>query len=268
MTESFLFSRLESIDERLHEVELLTNLAEENQKDDDLYSTYCRAAHILLVAHFEGIIKDICKDIIADINYNNNYDTVPDKIFSTFCEYFLIKEKKEFTEKNINILRTKLKEIFGNNKSNLRVDPFFYPSNKNLAPEIIETILLRFGKKRFFWSIKNSDIDIVFEDVKTETDILKAKLKTHIKDNILKYPYNVNDSIYNPDSSILEQKTEKTLWEEFIDNLLKERHNIVHGQRLDNPYDHYNIKVAKNKIEVLIYVFVINICMVSNPKPL
>ena len=265
MTETFVFSRLDSIEKRFKEVELLLQFAEDNQDDDKVYATFCRSAHIILVAHFEGIIKEICKDIIADINYNTTFDKIPNKIFSTFCEYFLIKEKKECYDISINSLKLKLKEAFGNSNSNLKFEPFIQSVDKNLAPSILETILERFGSNRFFWSLKNSNLDVVFEDSKTEIEELKKLLKNHVIESVVNYPYCVNKSIYCPDITILDQKSKKTLWEEFIDDLLKERHGIVHGQKLDNSYSHFSIHEAKIKIEILVYVFIINICCVSNP---
>lgn len=265
MTDTFVFSRLDSIEKRFQEVDLLLKYAEENQNDDKVYPTFCRSAHIILVAHFEGAIKEICKDVIDDINYNNTFDAVPSKIFATFCDYFLIKEKKEFSDKGINSLRLKLKDTLGNSKSNLKVEPFLFTVDRNLAPAILETILERFGSNRFFWSLKNSDLDVVFEDAKTEIEELKNLLRKYICENVIKYPYTVTSSIYKPDITILEQKSQKTLWEEFIDDVLKERHSIVHGQKLHNPYDHENLHKAKIKIEILIYVFIINLCSISNP---
>ncbi len=265
MTETFVFSRLDSIEKRFQEVDLLLKFAEDNQNDDKIYPAFCRSAHIILVAHFEGAIKEICKDVIDDINYNNTFDDIPSKIFSTFCDYFLIKEKKEFSDKGINSLRLKLKDTFGNSKSNLKVEPFLFSVDRNLAPAILESILERFGLTRFFWSLKNSDLDVVFEDVKTEIEELKKMLRKHICENVIKYPYTVTSSVYKPDLAILVQKSQKTLWEEFIDDILKERHSIVHGQKLHNPYDHENLHKAKIKIEILIYVFIINLCSIANP---
>lgn len=265
MTETFVFSRLDSIEKRFEEVDLLLKFAEDNRMDDKIYPTFCRTAHIILVAHFEGAIKEICKDVIDDINYNTTFDSIPNKIFATYCDYFLIKEKKEFSDKGINNLRVKLKDAFGNSKSNLKVAPFLFTNDKNLAPTILETIIERFGLNRFFWSLKNSDLDVVFEDSKTEIENLKSELLKHIRENTIKYPYTVDNTIYSPDITILEQKSQKTLWEEFIDDVLKERHSIIHGQYLHNPYDHENLHKAKIKIEILIYVFIINICSVSNP---
>jgi hypothetical protein len=255
MTDTFVFLRLDSIVKRFQEVDLLLKFAEEHQNDDKIYPTFCRSAHIILVAHFEGAIKEICKDVIDDINYNNTFDTVPAKVFSTYCEYFLVKEKNnEFSSNGKNTLREKLIDAFGSSKANLRVEPFLSTVDRNLAPAIIETILKRFGLKNFFWSLKNSNLDVVFENTKTEIEKLKDLLQKYTAENVISYPYTVSNSIYKPDTTILEQKAQKTLWEEFIDDFLKERHSIVHGQKLHNPYDHVNLHKAKIKIEILIYV--------------
>ena len=141
MTDSFLFSRLDSIEKRFQEVDLLLKFAEENQENDKVYPTFCRAAHIILVAHFEGAIKEICKDIIDDINYNNSFDTVPAKVFATYCEYFLVRENNnQFSSKGISTLREKLIAAFGNSRANLKVEPFISTEGRNLAPAIIENI--------------------------------------------------------------------------------------------------------------------------------
>jgi len=266
MTDTFVFSRLDSIEKRFQEVDLLLKFAEDNQTDDKIYSTFCRSAHIILVAHFEGAIKEICIDVISDINYNIYFDSVPPKIFATYCEYFLVKENNnKFSGDGINALREKLIVAFGNAKANLKIEPFLATVDRNLAPAILETILKRFGLKRFFGSLENSDLDVVFEDEKTEIKKLKEKLKKHIIENVVKYPYSVKNSIYNPVTENIEPKSKKTFWEEFIDDVLKERHSIVHGQNLHNPYDHENLHKAKIKIEILIYVFIINLCSISIP---
>jgi hypothetical protein len=267
MTETFIFSRLESIEKRFQEVDILLRFAEENQNNDEAYPTFCRSAHIILVAHFEGAIKEICKDVIDDINYNNTFDKVPSKVFATYCDYFLVKEKNnEFSSKGKNNLREKLAVAFGKSKANLKAEPFIFVEGKNLAPAIIDSILLRFGLKNFFWSLKNSSLDVVFEDSRTEIEELENLLRNHIGENIIRYPYTVSKSIYNPDETILTEQKQKTLWEEFIDDILKERHNIVHGQSLNNPYNHEDLNKAKIKIKIIIYVFIINLAVISNPN--
>ncbi|WP_019864750.1 MAE_28990/MAE_18760 family HEPN-like nuclease [Methylovulum miyakonense] len=267
MTETFIFSRLESIEKRFQEVDILLRFAEENQNNEEAYSTLCRSAHIILVAHFEGAIKEICRDVIDDINYNITYDKIPSKIFATYCDYFLVKENNnEFSSKGKHKLKEKLSTAFGTSRATLKVEPFIFTEGKNLAPKIIETILKRFGLDDFFWSLKNSSLDVVFQDSRTEIEELENLLQNHINGNVIRYPYTVNRGIYNPDENILTETKQKTLWEEFIDDILKERHNIVHGQVLNNPYNHEDLNKAKIKIKIVIYVFIINLAFISNPN--
>lgn len=78
------------------------------------------------------------------------------------------------------------------------------------------------------------------------------------------FPYTVDTSIYNP--TVKENtKKKRTLWEDFINNFLKERHNIIHGQTLDNPNDHESLLLAKIKIEIIIIAYMINIASHSTP---
>lgn len=267
MTESFVFSRLESLEKRFQEVDLLLKFAVDNIGNDQLYSTFCRSAHIILIAHFEGAIKEVCKDVIDDINYNLSFDKIPKNICMTYAEYFLVKENNnKFSNEGIFRLKEKIKEAFGNNKANLNVAPFLMPVDRNLAPAIIGLILKRFGVNDFFYIISNSDLEIVFEDEKTSIAELKNRLKTHVFEKTTTYPYQTDPCIYNPTPTNINNKKQTTLWEEFIDDILMERHNIVHGHKLHNPYDHSNLQKAKEKIEILIYVFIICICGASVPN--
>ncbi|WP_010115155.1 hypothetical protein, partial [Acinetobacter sp. P8-3-8] len=61
------------------------------------------------------------------------------------------------------------------------------------------------------------------------------------------------------------QKKIKGLFEEFLDEFLKDRHSIVHGHVLKNPTDDFEIFESKIKIEILIYAFIICLCSNSTP---
>jgi len=261
MTQSYISLRFEQIEKRFSEIELLLNLAKDNYEKVDLYQTLCRSAHVLLISHFEGLYKEICKDILDDINSNTNFSQVPKNILQTHCDYF-IQNKSE--EKSAHLVRKKLIDAFKDFPSNLKIEPFLFVDNKNPTPTIIEIILERFGIVNFFWSLMDSDLDVVFQNLKRETQRLKNKLFKYVRKTTMYYPYTADKSIYNPIKKIDQPKT-KTLWEEFLNNLLKQRHNIVHGHIIDNPINHEALGEAKTKIEILIYVYIINLCSVSNP---
>lgn len=261
MTQTFLNSRFEQIAKRFQEIDILLVLAQKNSYNSDIYQSLCRSAHVLLVSHFEGLYRDVCRDIIDDINRRTKYEEVKRDIFYTFCDYFISPSEPS---KSAHSIRLKLFDTLKGNPSRLRIEPFLAFDNKNPAPDILETILSKFGIKDFFWSIEDSDLDMVFQDMKSKTQILRNKLLAYLKKNTENYPYTVDTSIYNPISKFNEKKG-KTLWEDFLNNFLKGRHSIVHGHIIENTMDHTSLASAQIKIEILLYAFIINLCSVSNP---
>ena len=261
--QSYLNLRFESIEKRFEEIDFLINCAIENLSDNNKYQTFCRSAHVLLVSHFEGIYKDVVKDVIDDFNINTKFDQLPKDILNTHCNYFLLSID---TTKPTKIIKDKLKEAFGNYQSKIKIEPFLFVDNKNPTPEIVNTILERFGISNFFWSIKDSDLDIVFAGLKTETNDLKTKLLDYLKNNTKIFPYNIEISIYNPAIKSTEKK-HKTLWEDFLNDFLKERHSIVHGTTLTSPFSHQAITDAKVKMEIITYAFIITLASIK-PLPI
>lgn len=262
MIGTFISIKLDSLEKRFKEIDILLLQAKENISDQDSYKALCRSAHILLVAHFEGTIKDIIKDVLEDLNHYIDFKEVPENIKRTFSEYYMKHENGIYNEK----LRKRLIETFEDLPIKLKPEPFYYENNKNPSPYILETYLKRFGKKEFLKSIATSDLDIVFENNKSETMDLLQRIKYHLKNGVNNYPYNVNSKIYNPKTLHNLPKNLKSMWETFLDELLLNRHNIVHGSILDNPTDHEEISIAKNKIEILIYVFIIELCNCCIPE--
>lgn len=261
MNQTFLNLRFEQIEKRFKEVNTLLSLAFENEKDIDKYQALCRSAHILLVSHFEGLYKDVCRDIIDDINFNTKFIQVKKAIFNTHCKFFIHVTE---TSKSVHAIRIKLWDAFRDYKSELRFEPFIFVDNRNPAPDILESILENFGAKNFFWSLEGSDLDVVFEDQKSKTQRLRDKLFFYLKRTTITYPYTTNRSIYNPNENDVPKKI-KTLWQDFLNNFLKERHSIVHGHITDNPNSHEALQEAKLKIEVLLYAFIINVCSAATP---
>lgn len=259
--QSYLNLRFESIEKRFEEIDFLINCAVENLSDNSKYQTFCRSAHVLLVSHFEGIYKDVVKDVIDDFNINTNFDQLPADLLNTHCNYFI---REVDNSKPTRIIKERLKEAFGNNKSKIKIEPFLFVENKNPTPEIIDTILEKFGVSDFFWSIKDSALDIVFEGLKSEANDLKTKLMSYLKGNTKTFPYNVERKIYNPVLKVGAKK-QKTLWEDFLNDFLKERHSIVHGTTLTSPFSHQTIIDAKIKIEIITYAFIVTIASI---KPL
>ncbi len=261
MSQTYIYSRFEQIERRFGEVLLLLNEASRSIRNEDLYQALCRSAHVLLVSHFEGLYKEVCRDVIDDINDNTKFYQVKKNIFFSHCDFFL--NSKDSDKANYGI-KLKLLEAFREYPSKLQVEPFLFVDNKNPAPEILETIIGKFGIKNFFRSLEGSDLDIVFEDQKSVMMRLRDRLLSYLKKRTSTYPYTVDVSIYNAqlDQAV---SSKKTLWEDFLNNFLKERHNIIHGNTIANPNDNESLFKAQIKIEILIYAFIINICSVANP---
>jgi len=261
MSQTFINARLDQIEKRFNEVQLLLDLALISIDNEDAYRALCRSAHVLLVSHFEGLYKEICRDVIDDINMNTSFFEVKKNIFNSHCEYFI--HTKE-SDKSVTNIKLRLWEAFKEYPSKLRVEPFLFVDNKNPTPVIVETILGKFGIRNFFKSIEGSDLDLVFEDQKSAINKLRNRLSFYVQKSTNAYPYTVDTSFYNP--KIKEDcKKNITLWEDFLNNFLKERHNIIHGNTIGNPNDNESLSKAKIKLEILIYAFIINICSVANP---
>jgi len=261
MNQTFINSRFEQIEKRFNEVQILLDLAAKSTHNVEMYQALCRSAHVLLVSHFEGLYKEICRDVIDDINMNTKFFEVKKAIFNTHTGFFI--NNKE-SEKSVQAIKIKLFEAFKDYPSKLKVEPFLFVDNKNPAPEILETILEKFGVKNFFSSLAGSDLDVVFEDQKSSINRLRNRLLRYVKNRTATYPYTVDISFYNPINKENQKKT-KTLWEDFLNNFLKERHSIIHGNTVNNPNDNESLSKAKIKIEILIFAFILNICSNANP---
>ncbi|MBS7565086.1 hypothetical protein KHS38_11785 [Mucilaginibacter sp. Bleaf8] len=264
MTQSYLNLRFEQIDKRFNEIQVLLDFAVKSRHDSDLYQALCRSAHVLLVSHFEGLYKEIVKDVIDDINRNINFHQVKRNIFNTHCNYFLNGTELNLNSKEANNIRIKLYEAFKDYPSKLKAEPFLWVDNKNPAPNIIETLLGKFGTKNFFKSLEGSDLDLVFENQKTMIRRLRDRLKNYVNRGTYSYPYTVDTSFYHPTDKITDKKS-NTLWEDFLNNFLLERHNIIHGNTLSNPNDNESLQKSKIKMEILIYAFIINLCSSASP---
>ncbi|CAN1553387.1 RiboL-PSP-HEPN [Flavobacteriaceae bacterium] len=270
---TFISSRLELIENRFKEIDTLLDLAQKNITDPTTYSTLCRSAHVLLVSHVEGIYKDIVRDTIDDLNRNTDFITIKKSIFKTHSLHFIqnrensnFSDNSKFTEneKFTEVIKDRLWEAFKNNKTELILEPFLRIDNKNPTPKILEEILKKFGENSFFNSLKDSRLEIVFENDSKSSIRELNRIKKYLNKGVQNFPYNVDKSyFYNNDTT--KSKKDKGLFEEFLNEFLSDRHKIVHGQTLDNPKNDKEIEISKLKIEILIYAFIISICHCSNP---
>lgn len=256
---TFLSSRFDAIESRFEEIDILLNLAEDNIDNSVKYKSLCRSAHVLLVSHVEGIYKDVVKDVLDDLNNNTIFIELNSKIFHTSCGYYI---SSDVSDKNYEKTKKKLWDTFKELKSDLKLEPFLRVDNKNPMPKIFEDILIKFGEKNFFKSLKKSKLEIVFEnDIRISKREL-SRIKRRLKKGILEFPYKVNRDSY---CSYEEKDNSKGLFEVFLNQLLKDRHSIIHGNTIDSPRNHNEIIDSKIKVEVLLYAFIMCLCLSVNP---
>lgn len=258
---TFVFARIESFQKRLNEIDLILNYASENEGLNKLYTSLCRAAQVLLIAHFEGAVKDFTKDVIDDFNRSEyEFKDSPKALKITYCSSF-IKENTDpeyrFTNKLINTFDT----------LPVKYDSqvFLYKNNKNPRSYIVNNILQRFGVTKFLSQIENSDLDIAFQDSKSDLIGLRDKLKLHLTENVSSYPYTVNFELFNIHYNKKIDAKKKSIWEDFLDEVVNNRHNIAHGNLLDSMCSHKEIEMSKLKIEILTYAYVLLLCKFALP---
>lgn len=259
---TFVSNRLDLIESRFEEISVLLNLAEINSDKTDIYSALCRSAHVLLVSHVEGIYKDIVKDLIDDLNRNTKFNNIKNPIFRTHSLYYLIQsENDKINEKYILRLFDALK----NQKTELILEPFLRVDNKNPTPKILEEILQKFGERNFFKSLFGSRLEVVFENDHNLSLKEFLRIKKYLRKGANVFPFTLDKNYFCTTPSLILAKDTKSLFEEFLNDFLNDRHKIVHGHTLNNPKNHKEIEDSKIKIEILIYAFIINLCHFSNP---
>ena len=76
------------------------------------------------------------------------------------------------------------------------------------------------------------------------------------------YPYNLTLEYLEIDQN---NSTSGNLWNAFLSDMLKRRHDIAHGREIENASSSRQIKDDRIKVEILLYAFTTFICVNSNP---
>jgi hypothetical protein len=259
-------SGLESLQRRFSEIDLILSYASEKEKTYELYTTLCRSAQVLLIAHFEGAVKQFVRDVINDFNQSNfEFKDSPNALKHTFCSFFI--------KENNDSVRFKLLDTFNSVPVKYTAEAFLFnnhsDNNRNPNPYVVNNILERFGVSSFLSQIENSDLDVAFEDSKSSQIAIRDKMKFYLIENVKHYPYTVDLKLFNInfDKNMGKRKSrKKSMWEEFLDEVMTKRHNIAHGNSLESQCSHTEIERSKLKIEILIYAYILLLCKFSAPS--
>lgn len=255
---TFAYDFFQSIENRWKEIDRLLENAEEKSDNEELYDSLCRATIVLMVANLEGFIKETVKVILNDINTFSNFCDAPSKLKITFCSTFI--DINENPQKVFNLIKE-----FDELETKFKVEPFLFENNKNPSPSIIDKICNKFGIENFFPMIEESNINVVFENDKEETEGLINSLRNELLKGSKEYPYTLDLELFN--LNIKAKKSKKGgLWRDFLDELLRKRHAIAHGTTFKNEVSSKEILQLKQKVKILQYILAIILLEASIKK--
>lgn len=248
---------VQNINENWKEVDtLLEHASDVKETNNDLYNALCRSVTILIVAHLEGFTKDLIKNIIKDINNNCCFSEMPRAIKRTYCKKYLGNNSNN-SDKNYENKISKLISKFDEMGCSISYDPFLFPTNKNPNSHIINTIFENAGVKKVFSFLHDSDFESVFSSTNSELIEINEILKNDIEEVVGEYPYNISCEKHNLNKK---NHNQKTIWEEFLEQINQKRHSVAHGNDFNNSDDVNELKTRKIKVVILQQLLILIIC--------
>ncbi len=257
---TFVNDGINALRARFDEVDLiLSEAALSSDTRPSLYKALCRSAQVMLFAHFEGYLKELVRNSVEDINQFSSFNKSKKCLKQRLCEYFVLPnaDGKQRQDKIVELMST-----FNNLDTKFKKEYFLSGENKNPKVSVINHIGQQFGIKSFFDQLKKTNLDLVFSNTKRQNDELRDDLLKYLQESTTTYPYRLSFSRLALDNT---RSTADNLWEVFISQVLKRRHDIAHGTEVENSADHSSIQSDKTKIEILLYAFTIFVCLQCNP---
>ncbi|HEY3401418.1 MAG TPA: MAE_28990/MAE_18760 family HEPN-like nuclease [Geothrix sp.] len=254
---TFLSNSLESFQERWQEIQTLNRIAIKSPRDSKDYDTLCRAIIVLMVAHFEGIIRDCVRAIIDDFNNSSTFQNLPNSMKRIICRDF-VAHSDEIESKDLEGRIQKLITQFNSLNPNFSHEVFL-KEGKNPSPSIIHKVALNFGIKSIFNLIKTDKSEIVFQEEKRKSSQLKRRIKEQLENSASSFPYTINARFLKFNTA--QKFPSPTLWEDFINNLLAMRNGIAHGSSIINEKSIAEIINIQVKLEILEYLIIYTLCV-------
>lgn len=251
---------LTSLITRLSEIDLILEEASKYTSSNiPLHDALCRSAQVLLLAHFEGHIKQIVKDCLDDVNTYSSFKESKKHLKQKFCENFIIQgQDGQINQKKIE----ELIEILEPLDTKFRKEYFLFKDNKNPKATVLDRIVKNFGVNKFFNKLKQSKLDLVFSNTKEENINLGDEFLNLMLSWTNEYPYKIDFKFLEIDPN---KNNSDNLWDSFISNILSKRHNIAHGTDIHNNVSLVELYENKIKIQILIYAISMFICDQCNP---
>ncbi len=246
MSQNYLNLLVNEIESRWDEITILLKAAEEHKNTNvTLHDAICRSVTVLMVANLEGFYKDLIKNIIDDLNDNYNFNDLSEPIQRQYCSNFLDSQSSDKTK---NTLTKTLIEEFKILDSNINSKPFLYAKNNNPKPQVIESLFENLGINIVFKVLKASRYELVFSEGNSYLEDKISEYVQELQGYSSKFPYQYTRKYFNILTNTSRQRKERTLWEEFLDQLNKRRHEVAHGNDSRNIDSVENLTFQKNKI--------------------
>lgn len=242
---TFLYDFVCQLDAKWKEVDLLISKAKTIKNgEQELHNAICRSVTVLIVAHLEGFIKDLAKCIVSDLNNKITFSQLPDSIKRTYCKKYLgnNSDSKEY-DRNMNKLMDKFDEL----NCKLSYEPFLFSANKNPNPNVVETIFKNFGINNIFIYLHDSELDNVFSESNQSIKKRISLMQIDIKKEVKEFPYTFDKSKYLLDKSS-SKGNNRTLWQEFLDQINQKRHSVAHGNEFENADDASVLEDRKDRV--------------------
>jgi hypothetical protein len=156
----------------------------------------------------------------------------------------LDKDDKNHNER-INKLINKFEQI----NCDISDEPFLYPVNKNPNPVVISNVFANFGIENVFWCLYKSELENVFSESVNEIKQRIVTLKDDLRPSVKQFPYSFDVDKYG----LFHKKcpVNQTLWQEFIEDINRRRHNVAHGNNFENVDDILSLEARKDNVVLL-----------------
>ncbi len=250
-----VFDVARSIPARIQELNRLTKLASElEEKDENSYNTLCRACCVLLAAHLEGFIKELGQNLILDLNFNvQSFSKMPAAMQRTFCEKIAFYQGVEQVD-----IEQRIKQLitfFSSQNVTIDLDAFTYKENRNRnpGPDVIESAFAKLGVPSMIQSISDGVFDSIFKNDTRLSFILRRDIR-RFQSLLYNFPYKLLPESYKFNYKIKpKQGGGAGLWQTFIEEMMRRRHTIAHGDTVGNETNPIELNGDIEKLEVLMY---------------
>lgn len=250
-----IFDVAMSLPNRIDELQRLVNLADVTLKNGDElgYNSLCRACCVLLASHLEGFVKDLSKSLISDFNFNlDSFSKLPPAVKHTFCRRIAFFEG--VPEQEVNLRTKQLMSFFDENSVaiNMQAFPYKEAENKNPNGDVIESSLKKLGVPAVLFSISGGRFETVFSNDPSSIYLVRRDI-VRFRNFLFRFPYRSLPDAYKFDYSGMGGKQAPTLWHSFINEIMKRRHTIVHGDTTANETTTAELRRDVEKLEVLMH---------------